>query len=293
MFPLASILGLASAFAWGCADFSGGMATKRLPALASTCVTHLTALSIALSLALATHAALPPLPSLLWGCAAGASGATALALFYHILSCGHMGLKTAISALVGAAIPALLDVALEGWPHPLQAAGFTLAALAIVLFTWEGGSFVWDRGMAQAAFCGTAFAGFFLFTRQAGPVSPFWLACSTRVAALSLLGPALLILRPALPDYAAITGRAPTGPAAQLRRGIALAILCGACDVSGTLLYIFATRYGRMDVAVILSSLYPGVTVLLAALLLKERFTPQRAWAMFAALAAVPLIAAG
>ncbi len=295
LFPVASVLGLSAAFAWGCADFCGGLAAKRLPALASTCVTHATALAIALSLALATHAVVPPMPAILWGFAAGASGATALALFYHILSQGHMGLKTAISALVGAAIPALFDVAIEGWPHPVQAAGFALAALAIVLFTWEDGGIVWDRGMALAAVCGVAFAGFFLFTRQAGPVSPFWLASCTRAAALALLGPALLIVRPKLPRQAegSLIATAPEPRTAQIKRGLAIALLCGVCDVGGTLLYIFSTRYGRMDVAVILSSLYPGITVILAWLVLRESFTRQRAWAMLAALAAVPLIASG
>ena len=118
----------------------------------------------------------------------------------------------------------------------------------------------------------------------------------TRSAALVLLGPALLILRPKLPvqepaerdgdDFAA-------SRRVQVRSGVTSAIFGGTCDVSGTLLYIFATRYGRMDVAVILSSLYPGITVVLAWLVLKESFTRQRAWAMLAALAAVPLIAGG
>ena len=77
------------------------------------------------------------------------------------------------------------------------------------------------------------------------------------------------------------------------KAGLLIALAAGTCDVLGTLFYINASQAGRLDVAVILSSLYPGVTVLLAWMFLKERFTARRGMAMAAALLAVPLIAAG
>ena len=75
--------------------------------------------------------------------------------------------------------------------------------------------------------------------------------------------------------------------------GFALGVLAGCVDVTGTVMFVRASQTGRLDTAVILSSLYPAVTVLLARFLLKERFTRLRTVGMIAALAAVVMIAHG
>jgi drug/metabolite transporter (DMT)-like permease len=75
------------------------------------------------------------------------------------------------------------------------------------------------------------------------------------------------------------------------RRGIALGILAGCLDIIGSVLFIRASQTGRLDTAVVLSSLYPAVTVLLARFVLKEHFTRWKALGMVAALLAVPMIA--
>ncbi len=67
--------------------------------------------------------------------------------------------------------------------------------------------------------------------------------------------------------------------------------LAGCLDVTGTALYVRASQIGRLDAAVVLSSLYPAVTVLLARLLLKERFTHWKTVGMVTAILAVPMIA--
>jgi drug/metabolite transporter (DMT)-like permease len=61
----------------------------------------------------------------------------------------------------------------------------------------------------------------------------------------------------------------------------------------GTVLFVRASQSGRLDEAVVLSSLYPAVTVLLARLFLKEHFTRWKFVGLLAALASVPMIAAG
>ncbi len=66
--------------------------------------------------------------------------------------------------------------------------------------------------------------------------------------------------------------------------------IAGIFDASGNTFYTMATRLGRLDVAAVLSSLYPASTILLAAVLLKERTTRSQAVGMVLALVAVVLI---
>ena len=65
----------------------------------------------------------------------GAVGGFSLAIFYRALASGQMGLTAPIAALVGAAIPTMVDIALEGAPSRWTIGGFGLAVLAIWLIT--------------------------------------------------------------------------------------------------------------------------------------------------------------
>ena len=73
----------------------------------------------------------------------------------------------------------------------------------------------------------------------------------------------------------------------------ALGMFAGCLDITASALFIYASQRGRLDEAVVITSLYPAVTVLLARLFLKEHFSRWRFVGLLAALAAVPLIATG
>jgi drug/metabolite transporter (DMT)-like permease len=70
-------------------------------------------------------------------------------------------------------------------------------------------------------------------------------------------------------------------------------MIAGCFDIIASALFIFASQHGRLDEAVVITSLYPAVTVLLARFALKEQFSGWKVIGLLAALAAVPLIAAG
>ena len=125
---------------------------------------------------------------------------------------------------------------------------------------------------------GVGFALFFIFVKQAGSGSAIWLAAGSRGASLVATGLITLVGRKFTPSYPA---------------GFGLGLLAGCIDVTGTFLFVRASQMGRLDTAVILSSLYPALTVILARIFLGERFTRWKTVGMIAALVAVPMIAAG
>src|SRR5579863_9576621 len=195
-FGLAPVVQLAPAaysitavFLWGAADFAGGYGSRRANAFVLTAFSHLCAMALMLAIALAQHGAFPNRTSILWAVLAGAVGGFSLAIFYGALASGQMGLTAPIAALLGAAIPTLVDIALEGAPSRWSIAGFALAIVAIWLITRpdtqgpndEAGH---PKGVAKAALAGVGFAGFYLCIHQATGSST-WLAAISRVGSLT------------------------------------------------------------------------------------------------------------
>jgi drug/metabolite transporter (DMT)-like permease len=279
MLPPAQLLpasyALAAVFAWGASDFLGGYASRHRNAFLLTAIAHLSALVFMAAIAITTHAPFPGRTAVLWALAGGISGGGALAIFYRALATGRMGLTAPVAAVLGAAIPVAFGMVREGLPHTAQIAGFVLAVIGIWLISRsEDGSR--PEGIGMAALAGIGFAGFYLCIRQGGDSSALWLAAVAKISSFTLT--AILVLM----------GR---GIRQIDRGGIAFGMIAGCLDITGSVLYIRASQTGRLDVAVVLSSLYPAVTVLLARFILHEHFTHWKAIGMFAALAAVPMIA--
>jgi len=128
------------------------------------------------------------------------------------------------------------------------------------------------RGIGYGFVAGVAFGMFFLFIRNGGESGALWPVAVARAAGT------LVVL-------AAAAGTR-TGPVRWQQDGrVFLAALgAGVLDASANVCYVFATRAGLFALAVVLTSLYPGVTVLLARLVLGERMTwPRRAGLALAA----------
>src|SRR5579862_7715650 len=266
---------LAAVFAWGTSDFLGGYAARRANAFLLTSLAHASGLLLMLVLSTATHAQIPSERSMLWAIAGGVSGGGALALFYRALASGRMGLTAPVAAVLGAAVPTIFAMAAEGMPGTVHIAGFIIAAAGIWLISRsEDGS--GTDGIGLAAISGIGFAGFYLCISQARDGSALWLAVWSRIGAIAVTGTIVLLQR----NFRDIT-----------RAAARWGVLAGCLDVSGTALFVRASQTGRLDSAVVLTSLYPAITVLLARLILHEHFTRWKAVGLFAALLAVPMIA--
>jgi drug/metabolite transporter (DMT)-like permease len=269
--------GMAAVLAWGTSDFLGGYATRRANAFLFTVVVNLGGLLVVGTLASATHAPFPSARSAAWVLAGGISGGVALAIFYRALSSGRMGLTAPVAAVLGAAIPAVFSMFTEGLPGRIPLLGFVFAAIGLWLITRteDGGK---PEGVGMAVLAGIGFASFYLCVHQAGAASPLWIAALTRTGGLIITGLVVLVLG----KFSDIT------PA-----GVRWGVVTGCIDSLGTILFVRASQTGRLDEAVVISSLYPAVTVILARLFLKEHFTRWRFVGLLAALAAVPMIASG
>ena len=298
-----SMLGLFAGAIWGISDFCGGIAARHLRVFWLLAISHAFSLTCLLLSAELLHQHRPDAHILAWGLCAGIAGGVALLTFYHALSLGAMGTTASISGLLTAALPVSFTLLTIGTPSPRQLAGFALAACAIWLISSQpethssserDASLIAGRcrqkKLVLAVVSGVGFGIFLIALRQANGGGLLWPLAAARVGSLSLaLCGGLLFSRNRF-TVGPSTSTKPSFAKTPWKIGVALALLTGACDTSGNLFFVAATRTGRLDVAAVLSSLYPATTILLAAWLLKERASMRQSSGMAAALVAVMLI---
>jgi uncharacterized membrane protein len=261
---------------WGASDFLGGVGARRANAFLFTAIVHLSGLIVMGSIALITGAAFPGVVSVAWSLLAGSLGGTALIFFYRALALGNMGLIAPVAAVLSAAIPTLVTAFAHGVPSSRHIFGFILAAVGVWLISRTEGSAGRPEGIGVAVLSGIGFAGFYLCIHQAGNASGLWTASCSRIA--SLLVTSIFVLFGSHWQRVSATV-------------LTIAVVAGVLDITGSVVFIRAAQLGRLDDAVVLSSLYPAVTVLLARFFLHEHFSRGRTIGMVAALAAVPMIA--
>jgi drug/metabolite transporter (DMT)-like permease len=286
-----ALLALAAALLWGGGDFSGGMGVKTVGgstggALRVVVMSHLTSLTVLAILALLLGMPLPHGAVLAWGLVAGVGGGLSLTAFYIALSRGAMGASAAVSGLLAAAIPAAVSIAADGSPGVLRLVGFLVAGVAIWMIAAgpeapdAAGQGSGNGTMVLAVLAGAGFGIYFVALKMAGPAGPMMAMATARVGSISVCSLLLLML-------------SVRGDSVKVRvtgRTILWVLLTALMDTSGNMLFVAATRAGRLDVAAVLASLYPATTILLAAYTLKERPTRWQGLGMLVATVAVVMI---
>lgn len=261
---------------WGVSDFIGGMGARRVNAFLFTAVVHVAGMSLMGAVALLAQSPFPAPASAMWSLLAGSIGGISLALFYRALATGKMGLTAPVAAVLGAGIPTIVTAFSEGFPGARHLVGFVLAVIGVWLISRTENGAGRPEGLGLAVISGCGFAGFYLCIHQAGSGSALWIAAISRFASL---GVTLVFV---------LAGRNIRSIPTPV---LAIAMVAGCLDVTGSAVFVRAQQTGRLDAAVVLSSLYPAITVLLARLFLREHFSHARTAGMLAALAAVPMIA--
>lgn len=278
-------LGLAASVFWGASDFLGGLATRKAHVVGVVAVAHSLSLGLLLLAALITHSQLPPQRFALLGLCAGFFGGLALILYYQALSLGEMGITTALTGLLTALVPVVYSFFTQGSPKSTQIAGFVLAAAAIALIAYAPAGLPRPLALGLASIAGIGFGVFLVVLKVASAHSVLWQLIFSRAASATLATGLVIgmLLRP---------GKNPAAWRKQAgkNRFLWTAGSAGVLEATGSLLYMQASREGRLDVAAVLASLYPVVTIILAAWVLKERATSTQTVGMALALGAVVLV---
>jgi drug/metabolite transporter (DMT)-like permease len=252
--------------------------------------------------------AVPPGEALWWAGLAGISGIVGLAFFYRALSGGKMALIAPIAGVVGAALPAAVALLTGDHLSGGRLAGLVAALLAIACISVPAGdarrhATLGPIDLALALLAGAGFAAFFLCLDRSAAEGgdAWWPLLAVRVVGLSALIASVVVVA-AVGRAGSFTGRvddvvgwsrlrAPGGP--SLGAVLPLFVIAGLGDQGGNVFFLFANQHDALSVAVVMSSLYPVVTVLWAAALLHERLSRLQVAGVALAALAAGLIALG
>ncbi len=273
---LGILFALTSACVWGGGDFSGGLATRRSNQFQVLVLSALSGIVMLVLFALLRQETLPSLRGAGFAMLAGVFGALGIAALYRALSMGITASVAPIAAVIGAAMPVAFSALTESLPPVTRLAGFGLAFLGIwMLSQTSGGEKAVSRpALLLACLAGVGFGGFFILVALVEHGKIFTPLIITRC--VSLLTGLLLLKVNRLPLPALNSN--PT------------ALLAGLLDAGGNVFYVLAKQFTRLDVAAVLSSLYPALTVILASIVLKEKVSGGQWLGLLVCLAATILI---
>ncbi|HVN55429.1 MAG TPA: DMT family transporter [Anaerolineaceae bacterium] len=256
------LYGFLAALTWGGGDFAGGLASRRVGAFVAVLLGEIAGLVVLIAAIPVVREPVPTRDVLLISGAAGAIGSFALTFFYRAMSEGQMSIAAPVSALLTAALPIVVGIFIEGLPSGWQLAGFAFALGAVWLISQADGDTrphierLADLRLPFIA--GLGFGMYFVLIHQAARHAVLWPMIAGRIGGTLLIWIVVALRRDAV----------------RVAPGAWKFILINGCfDIMGNLFYILAGQAGRLDVAAVISSLYPGATVFLAWLFLKERIS--------------------
>lgn len=271
------LLALTSAIVWGTGDFAGGFATRRGGQFQVLALSALSGIVLLVVLAWATGEAPPSLASSGWAASAGLVGAVGLACLYRGLAIGNAATVAPTAAVVTATLPVVFASLTAGLPKATQIAGFALALAGIWLVArTTSSSRSGESGLKLAIIAGCGFGAFLTLIAQVEPGLVFGPLAVARSLTLVTACLATVVSRQSFPGLF-------SNP---------VALLAGMFDAGGNIFYLLARQHTRLDVAAVLSSLYPAATVVLARVISSEPVTRMQWFGAAVCLAAIGLITA-
>jgi drug/metabolite transporter (DMT)-like permease len=276
----AVLLALLGALAYGVSDFVGGLFGKRASPWAVALTGGLGGAVVAVLLAV-SHPGSPTVADLAWGAAAGVGNGTGTAFLYRGLSSGRMGVVAPVSGVIAVVLPVVVGVASGERPGPLVWLGIVASVPAIWLVAREPGSgrtSPGGSGLGDGVLAGLGFGALFACLGQVPDSAGFSPLVLNQAVGVVVIALAATLLRASwLPRTRASWG----------------GVLAGLLGGAATTAFLLATHHGLLSVSAVLTSLYPAVTVLLAAAILREHVHRTQAWGLGLCAVAVVLVAAG
>jgi drug/metabolite transporter (DMT)-like permease len=275
---VAIFLSLVSALAYGSSDFLGGIFARRAPAWQIAVVGQTTSGALALIAALVIGGS-PGTSDLVFGALAGLGGGAGAAFLYRGLASARMSVVAPLSGVGTALIPVAVGLATGDRPSSLTIVGLVLAFPAIALISRVADDSAAHRsGVLDGVLAGIGFGLLFTCLGQVGDEGGLYpLAMSQATSVLSIVVTAVVLRQSWIPRERAAWNAALMGPLGAVAQGA----------------FFYATQHGLLSVVSVISSLYPAGTVLLAAVVLRERVQRWQGVGLLAAALAVTMVALG
>ena len=279
---LAVVIGLSSALVFGAADFLGGLASKRIAAIRVTALVSATGFAVLLVLLPFVGGAFS-VEAVGLGALSGLTGSIAIVLLYASLAIGPMSILSPLTALVSAIVPLTAGL-IRGerlGPIGYVAIGIALVAIVLVGFIPERGAVRPSlRGILMAIGSGAMIGAFLIIMDLTPSNSGIVPLVVNRGVATAIMFTVVAVL--------AIARRPSTGGWAP---GLRLALACGVVDALANVGLLVGLRIGELSVVSVLTALYPAGTIILAAIVLKERIAIVQYVGLALAIAAAAMLA--
>lgn len=275
---LAIYLSLLACFCWGVSQFLAGIKTRTLPVLTLMTFTSAAGFTVFLIATAIRGVPLPKEPNLVFALLGGVAGIGGVYSLYRGLAVGAVSIVVPVSALC-ALVPVAVGLIQGEIPHIIQGIGIFAALCGGVFISLQrkAGDVKPSTasGIIPAIGAALGFGTFFVLMDVAGAVDPLWAAAASRLAALTLVLSAVVLVRPPLK----------INPA-----HLPVVAMIGTLDAAAALAYTTATTKGMLGLVSVVSSLYPVVSVVLAAIFLKERLRGIQRLGVFLIIVGIAMI---
>lgn len=288
------LLGLAGALAYGFADFLGGLASRTIRPIVVTAWVAVIGLAPLLIGLVVLGGRFTP-AAMLWGAVAGVAGSLGVLMLYTALAVGPMSVLSPVTSVVSAVVPVGVSVLFAGSRLSLLGTAAILAAIIAVALVGivkdRSGSRPTPRGLVTAFAAGCGFGGLVLAyaaTSPADGVAPLVVA---RVVQSAAMWAGVLVV-----SRRALAMGTPTPEVLPRTRRLWLLLVAGGTLDATANVFIQAALHSGASAAVlpvvsVLNALYPIGTVILAAIVLRERLSLMQTVGLALALAASAVLA--
>jgi len=221
--------------------------------------------------------------AVLWGSLYGIGMAFGMWAFFAALGAGPISVVSPLAAVLNAAVPVAVGVAMGERPGPAASFGVVLALVAVMLVGREAAV----EGVTPYRFtpkvawltivAGSAMGLNLVFLHQAPHECKLWPLLFARLSAT-----AVVFAMSAMSNNLRMPGGQP----------LKLALTVALLDVCANVTMLLALHTWMLSLASILISLYPAATVVLAMVVLRERLSRCQGFGMVMAMGSVAMIAA-